>query len=104
MQPSRYRFGIIGFGNRGRGHYRNLTRNFGDRVEVVAVADPRFAREAAGSETPGHVYANYHDLLASPDVDAVVIATHESAHVDASIAAMEAGKVVLLEKAVAPSW
>jgi predicted dehydrogenase len=43
-------------------------------------------------------YANYHDLLASKDVDAVVISTPDHWHCIIAIDAVEAGKDVYLQK------
>jgi myo-inositol 2-dehydrogenase/D-chiro-inositol 1-dehydrogenase len=47
------------------------------------------------------VYARYEDLLASPDVDAVVLVTPTSLHADQAIAALRAGKHVFIEKPLA---
>jgi predicted dehydrogenase len=48
-------------------------------------------------------YARYDDMLADPDVDAVIIATADAFHVDAAIAALKAGKHVLSEKPLGTS-
>ena len=42
--------------------------------------------------------ADYQELVASPDVDAVVVSTSEGAHFLPALAAIEAGKPVLIEK------
>ena len=44
------------------------------------------------------VYEDYHDLLARPDIDAVVIASPDHQHAVMAIAACKAGKDIYLEK------
>jgi predicted dehydrogenase len=48
-------------------------------------------------------FNDYDAMLADPDVEAVIVATADAFHVDASIRALEAGKHVLCEKPVAMS-
>lgn len=47
------------------------------------------------------LYTNYHELLADPDIDAVSVVTMWDQHTDPTIAALEAGKHVFLEKPMA---
>ncbi len=73
-------------------------------VQVTAVCDlfTVRAQEAADSFSTDKVkvkiYKHHRDLLASKDVDAVVIATADHWHAPIAIAALEAGKHVYLEK------
>ena len=73
-------------------------------VQFTAVCDlfDVRAQEAADSFSTDKVkckiYKNYQELLASKDVDAVVIATADHWHAPIAIAALEAGKHVYLEK------
>lgn len=90
--------GIIGYG--GFGEFIHKAWNRMDTVHVVAVcdADPRRA--------PGGDAAFYSDdaaLLADPKVDIVSVATPPNTHKDLAIAAMRAGKHVLVEKPLALS-
>ena len=50
-----------------------------------------------------HIFADYHDLIACPEVDAVTIATPPALHHPTAIAAFAAGKHVLCEKPMARS-
>ena len=104
MEPAIHRCGVIGYGGRGHSHAHTLHRYFRERVEIVAVADPVFAVAAPEDLPEGRWFVDYHDLLDLPDVEAVIVATHEVAHVEIALAALAAGKAVLLEKAAAPTW
>jgi len=93
--------GVIGFGYWGP----NLVRNFHEMPDsrVLAVSDLRMDRLAlAASRYPGITIAqNPADLIQSPAIDAVVIATPVSTHFDLARQALKAGKHVLVEKPLA---
>jgi predicted dehydrogenase len=54
--------------------------------------------EAAREEAGSGAVLSFEDLVASPDVDAVVICTPNALHAPQALAAIEAGKHVLVEK------
>jgi predicted dehydrogenase len=92
--------GLIGLGNQGKSHLQNclLVKD----IEVGAVADSsnsalNFAKKAGVKKC----YANYEDLLADKDVDAVIISLPNFLHAEAVIKAAEARKDILLEKPLA---
>ena len=95
------RIGVIGYGYWGP----NLVRNFADQpdAQVTVVADSRPDRLAQASRRyPGvRVTTDATDLIADPAVDAVAIATPVAFHFSLAIAALRAGKHVLVEKPVA---
>nr|MBA3415245.1 Gfo/Idh/MocA family oxidoreductase [Chloroflexia bacterium] len=98
------RVGLIGCGNVGVGaHLPALAAAEG--VAVVAAADPTPERLAiAGSEgglAADRLHPAWRDLLARPDVDAVVIATPQRCRTEIALAAAAAGKHLLLEKPLA---
>jgi len=96
--------GIVGCGDISVHHIRNSLDD--PRVEWVAACDvrPDAVRERADEfDIPGR-YADPDDLLADAAVDAVVIATPPTAHAAPTIAALRAGKHVLVEKPVAINW
>jgi predicted dehydrogenase len=97
------RIGVIGYGYWGP----NLVRNFAEvqTAQVVSVADRRPERLAlAERRYPGvRATTDPASLIAHPDVDAVVIATPVAYHFELAMAALRAGKHVLVEKPIASS-
>lgn len=71
-------------------------------ARLVALADPLEERRALACALTGALpvkeYADYHDLLADPDVDAVYIALPTGMHAEAVLAAATAKKNILCEK------
>jgi len=89
--------GHIGVGNRGRALLRGFMNCQG--VESVAAADPyKSRRDAAAVMIKGKAYADFRELLAREDVDAVVVATQDHWHVPIAMAAAKAGKDAYVEK------
>lgn len=115
-KPARIRVGVIGLGGMGNAHLRAYRRCSG--AQIVAVADLSKARRDAGAKAAqqpadaltrgGGVakvrrYEEGHDLIADVGVDLVDICAATPAHYDLAMAAIKAGKHVLLEKPVAQS-
>src|SRR5690349_11643045 len=102
MRP--VRLAVLGAGSRGRA-YGTWVLAHPDRARVVAVADPdpdRVQRYAAAHDAAA--YGDWRELMdARPDVDAVVIATLDSLHVEPALAAAAQGRHILLEKPIAPT-
>ena len=77
-----------------------------DDAQVVAVCDVFATRRERARQlvdtrygtTGCRAYADFRDLLAAPDIDAVVISTPDHWHVPISILAVQAGKDVMCEK------
>ena len=112
--------GVLGLGFMGRTHvaaYRAAAEaGLANRLVAVCDADPERRRGGGGGggnlETgaeserlfdPDQVrgYADPAELLADPEVELVSICTPTDSHVDLALAALEAGKHVLVEKPVA---
>jgi predicted dehydrogenase len=95
---------VIGYGGRGQ----RVTGTFlnSEDVRVVAVCDVKGdRREAARQRVNRHygnedceAYIDFQQILARPDVDAVLIATGDNWHSLLSILAAEAGKDIYCEK------
>ena len=72
-------------------------------VTVLAVSSRDVTRAQAFAERFGieRAYGDYHELLADPDIDVVYVATPHGQHHEVTLAALDAGKHVLCEKAFA---
>jgi predicted dehydrogenase len=92
------RIGLIGAGSIAGAHVAGILRN-PEKAVLAAVADPvpEAAANRAG-DTGAAVYADYRQMLAEADIDAVDICLPHHLHRDAIVAAAEAGKHVLCEK------
>lgn len=96
------RAGIVGLGFMGQRYVEFLQALEG--VEVTAICDIRkeIAEDLAQS-TGAQILSKAEDLASSRDVDAVFVCTPEDSHVAVSLAAIGAGKAVMIEKPVAHS-
>jgi len=103
MSPKKVRTGIIGCGTISRFHVNNMFKH--KNTEIVALCDPfqesidLLAKEFTASKKV--IPPNEPDIqkfLQSFDLDAVLIATPHAMHHDHTVAALEAGLDVLLEK------
>jgi len=94
------RVGIIGCGA-GRFHARRYAAL--EDVELVALAglDQDRCRGIADQYGIPRLYRDYTELLAQPDIDGVSICVPNHLHAPMTIAALESGKHVLVEKPLA---
>lgn len=98
----RVKFGLIGCGRIAQlVHLKILTRLPG--VQLIALAEIDSERlKAAGRRVPKAIlFTNYHELLAMPEIQAVVICLPNALHAEAALAALEQNKHVYLEKPLA---
>jgi predicted dehydrogenase len=92
------RAAIIGLGRWGRSLV-NAVHGKSDGIRFTrAHTRTRASAEAFCAERNIPLAASYQDILADPEIDAVVLATPHSAHADQVIAAARAGKHVHVEK------
>ncbi len=93
--------GLIGCGTWGRVHGRTYAAQ--DAVNFVAACDqdPRRAEELARNFGAQNHNSDWREVLANPDIRAVSIVTPDFAHGEIVLAALRAGKDVLVEKPLA---
>lgn len=108
------RVGVIGIGSMGLTHIGAYLKTPG--AKVVAIADNNLARLTGKSMAGGNVegqasggldyskvkqYDEGMKLIADPDIDLVDICLHTPLHLDYALAALKAGKHVMVEKPLA---
>jgi UDP-N-acetylglucosamine 3-dehydrogenase len=94
------RCAVIGAGQMGTHHVNAFERAAG--AELVAVADPDEATaKAAIGRRPVSWEPHWQALIERDDVDAVSIAVPSEFHAEVALAALDAGKHVLVEKPIA---
>jgi UDP-N-acetylglucosamine 3-dehydrogenase len=94
-------YGVIGLGFFGEKHLQVATSL--PNIEVLAVCTRRDQRRKElrkRFEVPRD-YRDYNDLLADPAIEAVSVVTHVDDHLAPVLAALRAGKHVLVEKPMA---
>src|SRR5687768_3891178 len=101
------RIAIVGAGPRSN-TYAPFARSRPSLMSVVAVADPNAVRRNTMADAYGvpasQRFATFEDLAAPPDVaDAVFNTTLDTVHYPSTIALLNAGFHVLLEKPIAPT-
>ena len=96
----RLRVAVIGPGSRGQYHIGLLNSN--PKVEITYLCDDYEPNLKAASEMApkAKLCSDYREVLDSPEVDAVVIATPLHLHKVMAIDAMNAGKHVFCEKSI----
>jgi predicted dehydrogenase len=108
---NRINIGVIGVGRIARGHDMAETFKY-DHAQVLAVCDVDSKRLALGKQLvdetyakkygrpwdSARTYADYHELLAAKDIDAVIVATPDHQHAILAVHAVKAGKDVYLQK------
>jgi len=95
------RVAVVGLNGRGKDHLKRLGELKG--VRVVALCDVDSAVLAKAAQSLGgavKTYGDIRELLASPDIDAITIATPNHWHSLMGIWACQAGKDVFVEKPI----
>ena len=100
---TKYNLGIIGAGMYGKILMRHFKTDERAEITWVNSASEATTRSAAQEFGVPNWTLDYREILADPDVNAVVIATPPFVHADQLEAALSAGKHVLLEKPIAES-
>ncbi|SFN71858.1 Predicted dehydrogenase [Bradyrhizobium sp. Rc3b] len=103
MRDSQLGIGVVGYGYWGPNLVRNFSANPAARVVSVSDLDPGRLGLIAQLYPAVATTTHYDDLLKDASIDAIAIATPVHTHYELAIAALRAGKHVLVEKPLAPS-
>src|SRR5438034_1597456 len=95
------RFGLIGYGLWGRHHAAAIAKAPGAELAAIACASEATAAAARRDFASVPVDIGYARLLERADLDAVVVSVPNHLHAEVGVAALAAGKDVLLEKPMA---
>ena len=92
------RMGVIGYGYWGPNIVRNFNTANGSEVTMVCDINQPTLKKIKKTYPQINVTDNIDELIKSPDVDAIAIATPVFTHHDLAKKALEAGKSVFIEK------
>jgi predicted dehydrogenase len=95
------KIGVIGLGSISQHHLKAYQQH--EDAEIIALCDGNKSRLQEVGRMYGvpYHYETVAELLTNPEVDAVSICTWNHSHAEIAIAALEAGKHVLVEKPLA---
>ena len=105
MAGAELRIGVIGCGRWANwAHLPGWTRD--ERCQVVAVCDsnPDLAQAAAEKFGVGEAVSDHRRVIERDDIDVIDVVTGDEEHFTLTMAALEAGKHVLVEKPVAHDY
>ena len=103
MENKMLKIAQIGVGYWGPNLLRNLVSNANCEVPIVAELSKERQDYVKGLYPAIQITENTNDIIENPDIDAVVIATPVASHYDLAMAALAAGKHILVEKPLARS-
>lgn len=92
------KIGVIGAGSISQYHLGGYAAHKETEIYAVCDLNEERAQQKAKEFGASKIFTDYHELLALPEIDAVSICTWNNTHAEISMAALEAGKHVLVEK------
>lgn len=95
------RVGIVGFGFIGPHHLDAIRRLGFAEVTGIATISADDARQRAAQHYVPKSYATWQELVADPAIDVVDVATPTALHAPVALAALKAGKHVIVDKPMA---
>jgi myo-inositol 2-dehydrogenase/D-chiro-inositol 1-dehydrogenase len=99
--PKPMTFAVAGYGAWGRFHARSIAGARDGRLLAIAIHSDASAKAAREDFPEAAVHRDWQALIDDPAIEAIAVATPNHLHADIAVAALEAGKHVLLEKPMA---
>ena len=99
--PQPMTFAVAGYGAWGRFHARSIAGAADGRLVAIAARSDANARAAQSDFPDAAVHREWEALIRDPAIEAIAVATPNHLHAPIAVAALEAGKHVLLEKPMA---
>jgi predicted dehydrogenase len=103
-QPERLGVAVVGAGYWGPNLVRNFQSSPQFRLHWLCDLNEDRARQVLGGYSTVRATSDYAAVLADPAVRAVAVATPAGTHLDVALAALRAGKHVLVEKPLAATY
>src|SRR5262245_1831169 len=101
MTAPAIRFGLIGYGLFGAHHARAIAAAPGAELRAIAVPSDTSRAAAKMAHPDATIYADYRDLLARDDIDAVSVVVPNRWHYEVGRAVLQSERHLLLEKPMA---
>ncbi|MEM7022453.1 MAG: Gfo/Idh/MocA family oxidoreductase [Pseudomonadota bacterium] len=99
MSPMR--FGVVGYGAFGRLHARSISKVDDAALAAICARSDEAAAEAAADFPGVAIYRDVRELVGDSAVEVVDVVTPNHTHAEIGVAALDAGKDLLLEKPMA---
>src|SRR6476660_2617347 len=103
MTSTPIRFGLIGYGLFGAHHARAITAAPGAELRAIAVPSEVSQAAARQAHPSATIHADYRDLLARDDIDAVNVVVPNRWHYEIGRAVLTSERHLLIEKPMALS-
>jgi len=100
LSPSPIGFGIVGLGMIADFHAQAIAASNGGRLVAIATRNADKRRAFAQKHHVPATVTSVEELVARPDIDVVCITTPTGAHLEPALAAIRAGKHLVIEKAL----
>ena len=98
----RLNVGILGCGPIAQaGHFESVTKARNAKLHAICDVAEDLVERFAVTHGAEKSYLSYEDMLADPQLDAVIIATADAFHVPAAMAALAAGKLCCVKSRLA---